>query len=129
MSAHCRCLHMRTCSTCHQGAVDGVALTTTSCRPGNSAAGRGTHAHDPARGPPPARHALEARWPNCACVQMIADGQHADLLDRIYSAYDAYKHSHDLVLMEGPGPLMGETELDAQAGTGSWGGGVLAVCG
>ncbi len=49
---------------------------------------------------------------------MIAAGQHADLLDRIYSSYMAFKEGKDLVLMEGPGPLMGETELDAQVGRG-----------
>jgi hypothetical protein len=45
---------------------------------------------------------------------MIANGQHGELLDRIYSAYVSYKEDHDLVLVEGPGPLMGGTELDAQ---------------
>lgn len=54
---------------------------------------------------------------------MIAAGQHADLLDRIYSSYMSFKEGKDLVLMEGPGPLMGETELDAQVGHARGGGG------
>ncbi|KXZ55418.1 hypothetical protein GPECTOR_3g7 [Gonium pectorale] len=52
--------------------------------------------------------------PEAEAARMIADGHHADLLDRIYSAYVSYKEDHDLVLVEGPGHVMGETELDAQ---------------
>ncbi|GIL65714.1 hypothetical protein Vafri_19393 [Volvox africanus] len=47
-------------------------------------------------------------------AKMIANGYHSELLDRIYSAFVSYKEDHDLVLVEGPGPLMGGTELDAQ---------------
>ncbi|GLC39613.1 hypothetical protein PLESTB_001956600 [Pleodorina starrii] len=47
-------------------------------------------------------------------ARMIANGQLNELLDRIYSSYVSYKDDHDLVLVEGPGPLMGGTELDAQ---------------
>lgn len=54
---------------------------------------------------------------------MIANGQHSELLDKIYSQYASYKEGQDLVLVEGPGPLMGGTELDAQVragGGGEW---------
>ncbi|KAG2432638.1 hypothetical protein HXX76_008978 [Chlamydomonas incerta] len=47
-------------------------------------------------------------------ARMIANGQHSELLDKIYSQYASYKEGQDLVLVEGPGPLMGGTELDAQ---------------
>ncbi|EFJ50359.1 phosphate acetyltransferase [Volvox carteri f. nagariensis] len=47
-------------------------------------------------------------------ARMIANGQHSELLDRIYANFVSYKEGHDLVLVEGPGPLMGGTELDAQ---------------
>ncbi|KXZ55429.1 hypothetical protein GPECTOR_3g8 [Gonium pectorale] len=46
--------------------------------------------------------------------RLIASRQTAALLDRIYSAYVGYKEGKDLVLIEGPGSVMGETELDAQ---------------
>ncbi|KAG2499809.1 hypothetical protein HYH03_002105 [Edaphochlamys debaryana] len=47
-------------------------------------------------------------------ARMIANGQNSDLLDRIYSAYVMYKEDKDIVIVEGPGPLVGGTELDAQ---------------
>ncbi|KAG2450893.1 hypothetical protein HYH02_004725 [Chlamydomonas schloesseri] len=47
---------------------------------------------------------------------LIANGKQPEVLDRIYAAYMAYKDGAelDLCLVEGPGPLMGGTELDAQ---------------
>ncbi|PNW69941.1 hypothetical protein CHLRE_17g699000v5 [Chlamydomonas reinhardtii] len=49
-------------------------------------------------------------------AQLIASGKQSEVLDRIYAAYMAYKAGGelDLCLVEGPGPLMGGTELDAQ---------------
>ncbi|KAG2494209.1 hypothetical protein HYH03_007567 [Edaphochlamys debaryana] len=46
-------------------------------------------------------------------ARLLAAGKQADLLDKIYGQYAAYKEGHDLVLVEGPGPVMGGTELDA----------------
>ncbi|GIL76328.1 hypothetical protein Vretimale_5892 [Volvox reticuliferus] len=47
-------------------------------------------------------------------AQLIAAGKQAELLDRIYAAYVSYKEGHDVVLVDGPGQIMGDTELDAQ---------------
>eukprot|EP00198_Chlamydomonas_reinhardtii_P002451 XP_001691787.1 phosphate acetyltransferase [Chlamydomonas reinhardtii] len=62
----------------------------------------------------------------CPCpvparLQLIASGKQSEVLDRIYAAYMAYKAGGelDLCLVEGPGPLMGGTELDAQVVVGS----------
>ncbi|KXZ42483.1 hypothetical protein GPECTOR_142g704 [Gonium pectorale] len=46
-------------------------------------------------------------------ARLIASGKTAELLDRIYASYASYKEGHDLVLMEGPGSGLGDTELDA----------------
>lgn len=70
--------------------------------------------HDPrTRSLPPPRTALPCRTP---APQLIAAGKQAELLDRVYGVYVSYREGHDLVLVEGPGPLMGGTELDAQVG-------------
>ncbi len=55
----------------------------------------------------PCRH---IRKPTCACAvggacpylcaQLISGGKQSDLLDKIYSAYVAYKESHDFVLVQ-----------------------------
>ncbi|GLC50353.1 hypothetical protein PLESTB_000369800 [Pleodorina starrii] len=47
-------------------------------------------------------------------ARLIAAGKQAELLDRIYSSYMSYKTGHDVVLVDGPGQMMGDTELDAQ---------------
>ncbi|EFJ49262.1 phosphate acetyltransferase [Volvox carteri f. nagariensis] len=47
-------------------------------------------------------------------ARLIAAGKQAELLDRIYAAYVSYKEGHDVVLVDGPGQMMGDTELDAQ---------------
>jgi hypothetical protein len=47
-------------------------------------------------------------------LQLIAFGNEEELLDRVYSAFSKYKRRRRLTVVEGPGVMMGDTELDAR---------------
>mmetsp|Transcript_19762 Transcript_19762/g.42933 ORF Transcript_19762/g.42933 Transcript_19762/m.42933 type:complete len:768 (-) Transcript_19762:957-3260(-) len=46
--------------------------------------------------------------------KMIGSGKLNDLLDKVYAGYASYKDQREFTVVEGPGPLLGGTELDAQ---------------
>mmetsp|Transcript_620 Transcript_620/g.1655 ORF Transcript_620/g.1655 Transcript_620/m.1655 type:complete len:832 (-) Transcript_620:1455-3950(-) len=45
--------------------------------------------------------------------QSISSGHNSAMLDKIFARYAAYCETHDFVVVEGPGPILGGTELDA----------------
>lgn len=45
-------------------------------------------------------------------VRLVASGKRAELIDRIYASYMAYKDSHDVVLVQGTS--LGSGKLDAE---------------
>ena len=46
-------------------------------------------------------------------MQLVASGKQEELLDLIYNKYSKYKLNKQMTVIEGPGIMMGDTELDA----------------